>query len=76
MDNIVCEVCGKPATCGVRDSVAETFPDTIYVTRKPIGPPHYFCDDHAREPEERRISYMFTFSDGTSALTLGKEESK
>ena len=44
-----CEICGEPATCGVRDIKERDNWRTGYVERKPHGPPHLFCAEHNRE---------------------------
>ena len=47
-----CEVCGEPATCGVRD--IEEVPPSLSDMRqhyRPAGEPHYFCDAHRRDSQ-------------------------
>ena len=63
-----CEVCGRPATHGVLDLIRETFINTARYHTRPDGDPHYFCVDHAREPEETELNHLFTRSDGRSVF--------
>ena len=50
--NYKCEVCGAPATCSVRDIQRRDNYIYGWVERKPIGPPHFFCEKHNRDSEE------------------------
>jgi hypothetical protein len=44
-----CEVCGKPASHGVRDLFKIYPPASSYFEFEPDGPMHLFCDEHVRE---------------------------
>lgn len=45
---MVCEVCGQPAVCMVRD-MREKRPDKAWREFEPDGPPHLFCERHQRD---------------------------
>ena len=53
-----CEVCGRPATCGVRDHAVDHNPldGPGWVNRAPLGPMHLFCDEHNRNSVEYDIT--------------------
>lgn len=44
-----CDICGKPATCGVRDVFAIS--EAVYYRYEYDGEAVYLCDTHAREPK-------------------------
>ena len=49
-----CEICGKPATSGVRDIIIRIVNGkTGYWEFGPDGPPHYYCQEHDRKSIER-----------------------
>lgn len=52
----ICEVCGKAATVGVRDITVDKSAGLAWAERKPLGPAHFFCDDHKRDGLEIDIS--------------------
>ncbi len=50
MEHPTCEICGKPATVAMTDIEECTDFKTGVIHSRPFGEPHYFCDDHDREP--------------------------
>ena len=56
-DKPMCEVCGAPATCSVRDivDVSDPFDNNGSLVYEPDGPMHWFCREHQRESRTRRI---------------------
>jgi hypothetical protein len=48
-----CEICGRPSTSGVRDSRVAEVLQSGFTRSEQVGPDHYFCEEHDREP----ISY-------------------
>ena len=53
----VCDVCGKPATHGCRDTYRIEPWDSPYVKFRPIPDSEkYGCNDHAPEPKEVTVS--------------------
>jgi hypothetical protein len=64
-DPPVCEVCGKPATCFVRD-VETTYSGLTGIKySRPSGPPHRFCTEHDRDAAPTEIPPMM---DGSPAF--------
>lgn len=57
-DSPACEVCGEPARHAVQDATRNDNPDdgSAYVTFARHRDPHYFCDEHQREPEEINVT--------------------
>jgi len=56
-ETFACEVCGLPATHVVQDALEETWPYVDERRYRPLGPPHYFCDRHARSPVTHQCTY-------------------
>ena len=55
-DLLRCEVCGEPATCGVRDIARSDNFETGWVDMKPYGPPHFYCKAHNRPSKEYNVT--------------------
>ena len=49
MSDKKCEVCGHPATNGVRDVIRKNNYKTGYVDFKVIELPHFYCNKHNRK---------------------------
>lgn len=49
-----CDVCGKPATHAVRDSLRHEAPGAQFIEFSPIGSVRIRCDDHPTESREER----------------------
>ena len=50
-----CDLCGKPATSAVADTMRHKVPGAMYVQFSPTGFVRYGCDEHPanqRSPEE------------------------
>ena len=58
--NRKCEICGEPATYGVRDTQRRNNYISGYVERKPFGPAHFFCKKHYRKSKEIDVTISLT----------------